>query len=578
LLFADFAVCFYCSSVFYFSLRFSHSVEAQLLNSQRKNSLEIWGLGLGFYLFYTPYSGLAKALANGLLPGTLGPIKGTILLPVSAMATAVGMLGFITVMKWWKYAGRREFFGISVPFPRRLTFLSGVCMATIMGTTTLAFTFGGLSIVLVLVLLRGGTLIIAPVVDHIVGRRVRWFSWAAMFTSLLAVSVVLSDGASYTLTIAAIIDVAAYLTAYFFKLQFMSRLAKSDDNSETRRYFVEEQMVASPLLVLGLVVMAFIGAGDVMMGFRVGLTTFLTTPPAVYAGLVGLFYAALCVCTTLIFLDRRENTFCVPMHCGSSMLSGFTATALLALLLNQNSPSMSQMISACFIVVALGFLSPLHHFDRVVNKLANGLAKMRRLTNEGFIPRGRSNAPAGLIALTPSANTETPYSAFDQKLGNLPRLILFVCSGNTCRSPMAAAIANVEIAARFQVPFEALETVNVRALSAGVSAKVGSSLTPEAQEVLRSLNVPVGRHAARNLTAELANEAGVIFCMTSAHRQAVIDMLPSVAWKTYCLGAEGDIDDPIGKGIAAYLNCAMRIQELVRLRLKEFNPPLVFQT
>lgn len=545
-------------------------MEARLLNPHRKHSLEIWALGFGFYLFYTPYSGLTKALSNGLLPGTLGPVKGTVLLPVSAMATVLGMLGFITVMKWWKYAGRREFFGISVPFPRRLTFLSGVCMATIMGTTTLAFTFGGLSIVLVLVLLRGGTLIIAPVVDHIVGRRVRWFSWAAMFTSLLAVSVVLSDGANYTLTIAAIIDVAAYLAAYFFKLQFMSRLAKSDDKDETRRYFVEEQMVASPLLVLALVVMACFGSGDVMMGFRVGLTTFLTTPAAVFAALVGLFYAALCICTTLIFLDRRENTFCVPMHCGSSMLSGFTATAVLALLLNQNSPSMAQAISACFIIVALGFLSPLHHFNRVLSKLENALAGMR-LTIEGFFPSSRSNAPTGLIGFAQSANVETLYSAVDQRLSNLPRLILFVCSGNTCRSPMAAAIANAEIATRFRVPFEALETVNVRALSAGVSAKVGAPLTPEAQSVLRSLSVPFEPHAARQLTVDLANQADVIFCMTSAHRKAVIDMLPAVAGKTYCLDLEGDLEDPIGMGMAVYAKCARRIQHLVRLRFDELG-------
>ena len=132
-----------------------------------------------------------------------------------------------------------------------------------------------------------------------------------MFTSLMAVSVVLSDAGRYKLSIAAILDVAAYLTAYFFKLQFMSRLAKSDEKSTTRRYFVEEQMVASPLLLLALTVMAFIGAGDVMMGFRAGLTTFLTSQAAVFAALVGLFYAALCICTTLIFLDRRENTFCM---------------------------------------------------------------------------------------------------------------------------------------------------------------------------------------------------------------------------------------------------------------------------
>src|SRR6185369_14251587 len=239
--------------------------------------------------------------SNGLLTG--GPVKGPVLLPLSAMATVAGMFLFISAMGWCKYAGRREFFGVQVPFPRRLTLLSGVCMATIMGTTTLAFSFAGLSIVLVLVLLRGGTLIIAPLVDRIVGRRVRWFSWTAMFVSLAAVLMVLSDASTYTLTIAAVIDVSAYLAAYFFKLQFMSRLAKSDDRNATLRYFVEEQMVASPLLVVVLVVLALIGAGDVMMGFRVGFTTFVTTPAALFATLVGLCYAALCVCTTLIFLD-----------------------------------------------------------------------------------------------------------------------------------------------------------------------------------------------------------------------------------------------------------------------------------
>lgn len=495
------------------------------MTHKRRYSLLIWALGLGYYLSYTPYSGLTKALSSGLLPGTHGAMKGALLLPVSAIATAIGMLGFITVAGWWKYAGRREFFGVAVPFPRRLTFLSGVCMATIMGTTTLAFSFAGLSIVLVLVLLRGGTLVIAPVVDHIVGRRVRWFSWTAMLVSLAAVLLALSNASSYTLTAVAAIDIAAYLAAYFFKLQFMSRLAKTQDRVTTLRYFVEEQMVASPLLVLALVVMAFIGAGDVMLAFRTGLTSFLATPAVIYAALVGLCYAALCVCTTLIFLDRRENTFCVPVHCGSSMLAGFTASAILAYLYNESAPTMAQTISSGFIAVALGFLSPLHHLDRY-------LAKWR---------------------------------------SRRERLFLFVCSGNTCRSPMAAAIANAEISARLQIPVAALQTVNVRALSAGVSARVGEPLTAEAQDALQSLNVPVEPHAARNLTPELAQQAETIFCMTSAHRDAVLKLLPDVASKTFCLDVQADIEDPIGKGMEAYLSCARRIHDLVRLRFDELN-------
>lgn len=504
-----------------------------MLTKKRKYGLGIWALGLGYYLSYTPYSGLTKALSGGLL--TSAPVAGPVLLPISAIATVIGMFGFITVMGWWKYAGRREFFGVQVPFPRKLTFFSGVCLATIMGTTTLAFTFGGLSIVLVLVMLRGGTLIIAPIVDRIVGRRVRWFSWIAMFVSLAAVLTALSDASTYTLTFAATIDVAAYLAAYFFKLQFMSRLAKSDEREETLRYFVEEQMVASPLLVITLIVLSLIGASDVMLGFRTGLTSFTTTPGAFFAVLVGLSYTALCVCTTMIFLDRRENTFCMPMHCGSSMLAGFTASVILAFFFNQSAPTSAQSVGAGLLVVALGFLSPLHHFNRVWLKIKRAL---------GF------SAPA---------------------LPQPQRLFLFVCSGNTCRSPMAAAIANAEIASRLGIPSNSLETVNVRAMSAGVTARVGAPLTEEADEVLRSLNVPVQPHAARNLTPELAAEAELIFCMTKAHRKAVVEMLPEVEGKTYCLSNEVDVDDPIGKGMAAYVACARQIQQFVQLRLNELK-------
>jgi protein-tyrosine-phosphatase len=521
-----------------------------MLEAKRRYGLQIWLLGLGFYLFYTPYSGLTKALSNGLLSGTHGPVKGAVLLPASAIATILGMLGFITAKGWWRYAGRREFFGINVPFPRLLTFLSGVCMATIMATTTLAFTFGGLSIVLVLVMLRGGTLIIAPLVDAVARRRVRWFSWAAMFVSLMAVVVVLNDAANYKLTVAAIIDVAAYLLAYFFKLQFMSRLAKSDERSATLRYFVEEQMVASPLLVLALVALAFIGAGDVMLGFRVGLTTFLSSPAALYAALVGLFYAALCICTTLIFLDRRENTFCMPMHCGSSMLSGFTATEVLAYFFNQSSPSNAQMVSAGFIVIALGFLSPLHHFDRVSAKLKKALASLS--LKFGF----SSQAEASTLV--------------DGKLLRA-RTILFVCSGNTCRSPMAAAIAKSEIAARLSVPFENLGSTHVKAISAGVSAKVGEPMTNEAKEALRQLGFHPNGHRAQSVTAELANQAERIFCMTKAHREAVVALIPSVTVKTQCLDPNGDIDDPIGKGLDSYLRCAGNIHGLVRMRFDEIG-------
>ena len=525
--------------------------ENKMLSKQRKYGLGIWWLGLGYYLSYTPYSGLTKSLSSGLLPGMQGPIRGTVLLPISAVATAAGMFLFITLMGWWKYVGRREFFGRSIPFPRRVTFLSGLCLATIMGTTTLAFTFGGLSIVLVLVLLRGGILIVAPLVDAIVGRRVRWFSWAAMIISLAAVLVVLGDAANYKLSIAAAINVVAYLIAYFFKLQFMTRLGKSDERAETLRYFVEEQLVASPFFVLVLVVMALIGTGNVMLDFREGLTTFLASTDALFAALVGLCYASLCVCTTLIFLDRRENTFCVPIHCGTSMLSGFTASYALMFLFNEKAPSIAQIISSGLIIVALGFLSPLHHFHRSMARLQHAYQRLLRFLFGG-------------VEQTPTASGAVPLAPIQQ-------LFLFVCSGNTCRSPMAAAIGNFEIATRLRLPIAAITHGNVRALSAGISAHVGAPMTAETKEALRLIGVPANGHRAGDLTEELAHSVERIFCMTRDHRDAVIAMVPEAAPKTQCLDPEGDVEDPTGRNLSDFVSCARRIRSLVKLHFAEIS-------
>jgi protein-tyrosine-phosphatase len=485
------------------------------------------------------------------------------------MVTTLCMLGFITAMKWWQYAGRREFFGVSMPFPRRQTFLSAICMATIIGTTTLAFSFGGISIVLVLVLLRGGVLTLAPLVDAIRQRRVRWFSWTAMWISLMAVLVVLSDAGNYKLSFAAILDVGAYLTAYFFKFQFMTKLAKSNERGATLRYFVEEQMMASPLLLLALGAMAVIGRGEQMSGFRLGFTTFLGTKAVGWALLVGLCYAGLCICTTLIFLDRRENTFCVPMHCGSSMLAGLTAAYALTFFLNQSPPSTSQLASAGLIVVALALLSPLHHFELYIGKLRYALARMFPNLLSGF-KIGQPLAANSLEPTVADVGLGSQMAAGADEFKKIGQIILFVCSGNTCRSPMAAAIGNAEIARRLRIPAAARQAP-VQAVSAGVSAREGAPMTIEARQALRAIGISANGHRASNLTADLAQQVEKIFCMTQAHRNAVIEIAPAAAGKTLCLDPDGDVADPVSSELANYVNCARRIHSLVRLRFDEIG-------
>ena len=490
----------------------------------RRFKLRIWWLALGYFVFYVPYSFLIKIVTNRFWPGLDETVSGFRLLPGVVIAVAILLPLIIAYQGWWKYVTRR---------PRALVVLSGLGTAIIIGTTTLNFTFTGVSIIFALLLMRGGVLIIAPMVDLLYRRRVRWFSWVALGFTVPALLLALVDVNNYSLTPLAALTIGAYLVGYLLRIPCVTRVAKVQDDEATHRYFVEEAIAAIFFLVAIPILLALFGQGGPILELQQGFVDLRGTGVAIPALLIGSLYASLYCFGTLIYLDCRENTFCIPLNRSSSLLAGVVASFALALLFGFAAPSEAQLASAAMIVVALLFLSPLHHVDRY-------LAKLR-------------------LAFRP-APARVPE-----------RLFLFVCSGNTCRSPMAAAIANAEIASRLGVSFDTLETVNVRALSAGVSARVGAPLTDEAAEVLRSLSVPVKPHAARNLTPELAEKAELIFCMTRAHREAVVEMLPAVAGKTYCLDVQTDIPDPIGKGMPAYVACALQIQRLIQLRLNEIG-------
>ncbi|MCM3905985.1 MAG: ATP-binding cassette domain-containing protein [Pyrinomonadaceae bacterium] len=149
----------------------------------------------------------------------------------------------------------------------------------------------------------------------------------------------------------------------------------------------------------------------------------------------------------------------------------------------------------------------------------------------------------------------------------LQRLFVFVCSGNTSRSPMAQAICNAEIANRLGVPLESLDRFGIKAISAGLSARPGEPLTAEAEHALATMGMPGVEHRSGNLTHGLAQKAEVIFCMTEEQRQKLIAMFPEAASKVHCLQPFGDIDDPSGKGSTAFLELASLLHRLIGDRL-----------
>src|SRR6185503_7701180 len=335
----------------------------------RRFKLRIWWLALGYFAFYIPYGFLIKIVTSNLWPGVSGNVSGFRLLPAVAISTALVLPLIITYKGWWKYAQSSKFLGVNIPLPHGLVILSGFGTALIIGTTTLAFTFTGISILFALLLMRGGVLTIAPMVDVLYRRRVRWFSWAALSLTVPALLMALADVNHYALTISAALTIAAYLSGYLLRLPCVTSMAKVNDDETTLRYFVEEALAAVFFLVAIPAFFAVVGRGEIMLELRAGFVGLFAGGVTFPALLIGALYACLYCFGTLIYLDCRENTFCIPLNRASSLLAGIVATYGLALFFGQTSPSEAQLGSAAMIVVALLFLSPLHHFDRVLAKL-----------------------------------------------------------------------------------------------------------------------------------------------------------------------------------------------------------------
>jgi protein-tyrosine phosphatase len=152
--------------------------------------------------------------------------------------------------------------------------------------------------------------------------------------------------------------------------------------------------------------------------------------------------------------------------------------------------------------------------------------------------------------------------------------ILFVCSGNTCRSPMAEAITRRVLAEQLHVTEDELEQKGIIVLSAGSFAMPGTRAAAPAIEALKGVS-DLTRHRSRPLTVELIHQADVIFTMSRNHNAAVTALVPSAAEKTTTLDPAGDIDDPIGGDTALYQKLAVELRTLVEKRLAEKIPVLI---
>ncbi len=140
--------------------------------------------------------------------------------------------------------------------------------------------------------------------------------------------------------------------------------------------------------------------------------------------------------------------------------------------------------------------------------------------------------------------------------------ILFVCTGNTCRSPMAEAALKAELKKR------KIKWYSVR--SAGLAVKKGDGLNPQSALCLEERGIPAPIHTARVLTQKMLAEAEAVVCMTEAQRER-LSSYPNVTSMHQLTGRE--IPDPYGRGIKAYREALASILEglptlITKLKIK----------
>jgi glycine hydroxymethyltransferase len=146
------------------------------------------------------------------------------------------------------------------------------------------------------------------------------------------------------------------------------------------------------------------------------------------------------------------------------------------------------------------------------------------------------------------------------------KTILFLCTGNICRSPMAEGLFRHAVKGRGEF----------RVLSAGLGAMDGQAPTHHSVQAMREIAIDISHQRSRILTADLVRSADYIFGMTHSHVDTVTLLYPQMAEKTFLLREfdetlepyEKDISDPIGCSYQVYVECRDQIEQGVATLVK----------
>jgi len=149
--------------------------------------------------------------------------------------------------------------------------------------------------------------------------------------------------------------------------------------------------------------------------------------------------------------------------------------------------------------------------------------------------------------------------------------VMFVCTGNSCRSPMAEGLLKAKLSKKLRCKPGELGSRGFEVHSSGTMGLIGATATEQAINAMAQMGADIRRHRSSALTVENIQQADQIWVMTKTHLREVLYLVPEAKNKTKCLDPEGNISDPIGQGEKVYRKCADRMSKLIDNHLKELK-------
>lgn len=331
----------------------------------------------GYFIFYVITGVAVKWFLSGE-PGYPG-LQGMEYLAYNTAGGTLMATTVVLVLRWYRLdsVGKTKFLGIEMPLELPYIVASGLCTAVVVPTTTLLYSFKGISVMVAMVIMRGSVILIGRVVDAIqikkgiLKKTVYMEENIAMVLALLAVALKIFSGdgrggESPFKSLPVMIVFGSYITAYSFRIYIMNyykntRRADTKKNNNKAFFAIEQISSTLTLIFITLGVLVFVKVTG-FTGSRITPFVSAVTSPdmewAPWAFLAGIGFGIVAFFSVFLFMFKgRTATFAGLVNRLTSLVAGTTATLLFAFAFNGRYPVVIDWVSLVFILAAVGFMA-----------------------------------------------------------------------------------------------------------------------------------------------------------------------------------------------------------------------------